>query len=140
MANKRKDELYQQMYEEYIKGFSLSQVGEMFNLTRQSVYAGFKTRKYGLRAKIPLPYQFFNGQKYSLRNTGYYGLTNDDRRLIHRDVWEFHNGKIPPNYDIHHKDDDRSNNRIENLELYTKSEHSRRFNSGKNQYTKNESG
>jgi len=134
-----KDALYKQMYDEYKKGFSLRQVGVMFNLVRQSVYNGFKVRKYVLRLKIPLPYLFFNGKKYSLRNTGYYGLTNDDRRLIHRDVWEFYNGKIPPKHDIHHKDNDRSNNRIENLELYTKSEHSRRFNSGKNQYTKNES-
>lgn len=133
----RDDAKYGLMYIEYQKGFSLSDVGVMFSMTRQAVWEGFKNRGLKLRTKKPLPHLFFNGLKYTLRNTGYYGLTNDDRRLMHRDVWEFYNGKILPNFDIHHIDGNRQNNDIKNLELYTKSEHSSKFSTGHNQHTVN---
>ncbi|RJP34735.1 MAG: HNH endonuclease [Candidatus Omnitrophota bacterium] len=42
---------------------------------------------------------------------------------MHRDVYEYYYGEIPDGYDVHHKDGDRSNNDIGNLEIYTKSEH-----------------
>ncbi len=135
MTNNKKAE---EMYEEYNKGFSLSEVGRMFGVTRQSVYCMFKSRKLKLRAKKELPYQYFNGAKYSIRNHSYYCLTNGKRNLMHRDVWEFNNKKkIPKGCDIHHKDGDRANNKIENLELMKKEEHSRKYATGKNQYTKN---
>jgi len=35
---------------------------------------------------------------------------------LHREVWEFHNGKIPEASHIHHLDGDRSNNAPQNLE------------------------
>ena len=38
-------------------------------------------------------------------------------RRLHRAVWEHHNGKIPNGYHVHHKDGDRNNNDISNLEL-----------------------
>lgn len=137
MTRKREDEKYKKMYEEYNKGFSLSEVGWMFGVTRQSVYSGFKLRNYKLREKIELPYQYFNGKKYTLRKSiGYYGLSNEKRTLIHRDIWEFYNGKIPKGFDIHHKDRDKSNNKIENLELINHAEHSKRFATGNNQYVK----
>jgi hypothetical protein len=40
-------------------------------------------------------------------------------------VWEFFNGEIPENHHIHHKDKDKSNNSIDNLELLSASEHSK---------------
>ncbi len=44
-------------------------------------------------------------------------------RLEHRYVWEQHNGVIPVGMIIHHIDRDRSNNKIGNLKMMSKSEH-----------------
>ena len=45
--------------------------------------------------------------------------------LVHRDVWESHNGKIPVGYQIHHKDKNRHNYSIDNLEIIKSDEHQR---------------
>lgn len=137
MTRKRKDKMAQKMYEEYKKGFSLSEVGKMFNITRQSVYNMFSRRNFKLRTRPELPYQYFDGKKFSIRSNGYYGKTYGNRKLMHRYVWEYYNKrKIPQGYDIHHIDEDRSNNRISNLELIKKDEHARKYGKGENQYTK----
>jgi len=44
---------------------------------------------------------------------------NGRRTYVHRRVWEEHRGPIPAGAVIHHKDGNRLNNRIENLELIT---------------------
>ena len=48
----------------------------------------------------------------------------------HRLVWEAHHGPLPPGrrWHVHHKNLDRLDNRIENLELLTIHEHSRLHN------------
>lgn len=63
--------------------------------------------------------QEFNGTVYYL--CGYY-FQHDGQRL-HREVWKAHYGDIPDGYEVHHKDQDRANNQIENLELMDGSEH-----------------
>ena len=64
-------------------------------------------------------YQEFMGVRYYLCGKYY---QNKGRRM-HRDVWEFHNGKIPVGYHVHHKNENRGDNRIENLELLHRSSH-----------------
>lgn len=43
-------------------------------------------------------------------------------KLYHA-VWKYHRGPIPAGYHIHHRDNDRSNNTIGNLECITVKEH-----------------
>lgn len=64
----------------------------------------------------------FNGIKY-YRNTstGYYSKAR--RGLLHRDVWEHHNGPIPEGHHIHHIDGNKDNNSIDNLELKAAHQH-----------------
>jgi hypothetical protein len=63
--------------------------------------------------------QSFNGVNYYL--CGNYYQKNGKR--LHRVVWEYHNGEIPKGYHVHHKDGNRHNNNISNLELMKAHEH-----------------
>ena len=59
---------------------------------------------------------------------GYLRYSKDDEgrlRFEHCIIWEKHNGKIPIGMQIHHKDFNKENNRIENLQLVTPLEHKR---------------
>lgn len=54
--------------------------------------------------------------------TGYY-LNSVLRIRAHRFVFERANGPIPGGYHVHHKDEDKSNNHIDNLELMLPAQH-----------------
>lgn len=51
---------------------------------------------------------------------------NGKPHAVHRLVWRLHNGAIPKGYEIHHRNEDKLDNRIENLELVSKVEHRKR--------------
>ena len=71
-------------------------------------------------------YAYFNGHKFTKDDkTGYYlsSNINGKRYRLHRYIWEYYNGEIPKGYHIHHKDHNKNNNELENLELLTKEEH-----------------
>jgi hypothetical protein len=58
-------------------------------------------------------------------NIGMYnqsGVENKTYRRIHRLVWEAFNGPIPNGYVIDHKNADKKDNRLENLQLMTPKE------------------
>lgn len=61
-----------------------------------------------------------------LRNGYYMTAAQYDRKIYyfleHRVVWCWHNGAIPKGMEINHKDYNKANNRIENLELVTRQE------------------
>jgi hypothetical protein len=40
-------------------------------------------------------------------------------KLVHRLVWVAHNGDIPDGLELNHKDGDKTNNKLDNLELMT---------------------
>lgn len=63
---------------------------------------------------------YFDGYKFRRdAKTGYYLSTkNTDvghRERLHCYVWRFHNGEIPTGYHVHHVNEDKQNNDIENL-------------------------
>ena len=70
----------------------------------------------------------FNGRLYYLRESqGYYYSPRKDRSgldMLHRMVFIHYNGEIPQGYCIHHKDGNKGNNDISNLECVKRSEHS----------------
>lgn len=135
--DKRFNPLAEEMYKLYLKGFSLAQVGKAYSLSRQAVHILFLIRKLKLRNKpAPLPYLIYGGFKFTLRNNGYYGMTNGKRYSMHRFIWESERGKIPDGWDIHHIDGNKENNEIENLECLPKSEHTKKYSPHNNQYTK----
>lgn len=71
-------------------------------------------------------YAFFNGEKYHLNDDGYFLGTRKEgeaRKRLHVAVWEFFNGPVPPGMCVHHKDENKRNNEIENLALMKISEH-----------------
>lgn len=63
---------------------------------------------------------YFNGITFTRDDkTGYYLSTkivkDDKRQRLHAYVWEYYNGDIAEGYEVHHKDEDKSNNQISNF-------------------------
>lgn len=59
----------------------------------------------------------------SSSSDGYWRCHIDGRQyLSHRLVWEYHNGSIPAGMDVEHIDRDRSNCKLSNLRLATRSQ------------------
>lgn len=123
------------MYKLYCEGFSLSQVGKAFGLCRQAVYKALSKRGLELRAKLRLPFIVWRGTKYTVRKNGYYASTTKPRQYLHIAVWTHHRGEIPKGFDVHHRDEDKQNNCIENLRLLSKSDHGKSHGFGGNQHT-----
>jgi hypothetical protein len=135
-VGQKKNPKYDKAYELYLSGLSLEQVANEIQVTRQCVYKAFKKRGFTLRGPNFQPSQEYDGKKFTLRNHGYYALTTDERCLMHRYVWQKEKGPIPDGWDIHHINEVKGDNRIENLECLPKSEHTRRYSPHNNQYTK----
>jgi hypothetical protein len=69
-------------------------------------------------------YRKYFGKKFYKTPDGYW--QNMMPIHAHRWVWINHFGAIPQGMDIHHKDGDKSNNEIENLEMLSRSDHLKR--------------
>lgn len=71
---------------------------------------------------------YFDGYKFRKdAKTGYYlsSRKTDIGRAerLHRYVWRFYNGDIPNGYHVHHVDENKAHNDIDNLSLIPKREH-----------------
>lgn len=65
----------------------------------------------------------YNGLSFHLNNYGYY--TNDKVGVLHRYKWQMEKAKIPEGCVIHHKDENKINNNLFNLECMTSKGHNR---------------
>jgi hypothetical protein len=71
-----------------------------------------------------MEHQYYNGKKfYQDKKTGYWISTACPKIRAHVWVWKSNHGDIEKGLHIHHKDGDKSNNLIENLECITVKEH-----------------
>ena len=79
--------------------------------------------------------KFFNGKKYYFNEKNRRWFRTTDGKLLSHDVWDFYHSGDPILKDevIHHKNGDSSDDRIENLQKITRSEHTGLHNIG-NQY------
>jgi predicted DNA-binding protein YlxM (UPF0122 family) len=118
-----KSVLTEAMYNLYLQGYSLEQIGNQFNVSRQSVYDRFKRRKLQLRSKKNKPFIIVDNLKFTINRDGYYECTTIDRLMLYNYNWEKLNGKIPKGYELHHKDLNKLNNDVSNLQLVTPKEH-----------------
>lgn len=77
------------------------------------------------RAKHPIVE--FEGVRFYTKPSGYFVAAPNravlGERYLHRAVWAYHNGPIPDGYCVHHRDHDKKNNAISNLELLTGAAH-----------------
>jgi len=63
----------------------------------------------------------------SITEYGYrrFRLKSRLQKFEHVLVWEEYHGPVPPGYEIHHRNGDKLDNRIDNLQLVTRLEHKR---------------
>lgn len=127
---------YEDAYQLYLNGLSLQQVGVKIGVTRQCVYDAFLCRGFAMREKKHRHHQWYDGKKFTLRNSGYLSMTTGKRPLMHRYVYEKEVGPIPEGWDIHHINENKTDNRVENLECLPKAEHTRKYSPHNNQFTK----
>lgn len=67
--------------------------------------------------------QVFDGVRYYLCGSYFQNSHKSGERRLHRAVWVHHNGDIPDDCHIHHKDHNIHNNDIDNLECVSAFEH-----------------
>jgi hypothetical protein len=66
---------------------------------------------------------FLDGYKFTLdEKTGYYRC-NKIRQRLHKYIWVKYNSEVPKGYHVHHKDHNKVNNHIDNLEIVIASKH-----------------
>lgn len=69
----------------------------------------------------------YAGRKFTLLSSGYFLDNNKkaEERLLHRLLWIAAFGPIPKGFDVHHKDENKQNNSLDNFELKPRSLHRR---------------
>lgn len=103
------EEIWRQV-KDYEGLYKVSNFGRIYSFPRERTKGGYN---YGRKSNVG--YLRFGFHKDGI-------CTNI---LMHRLVWETFNGVIPKGYYVHHKNQIKTDNRLENLELLPIKEHSR---------------
>lgn len=70
----------------------------------------------------------YDGRKWTENKSGYFNVTQKSlsgKKWLHQYVYEKEQEEIPKGYHVHHKDNDKRNNQIDNLILLSQEEHSK---------------
>lgn len=78
--------------------------------------------KRGPKPKSDTRTVVFKGIEYHLRPRSLYYFSRVGG-FLHRAIWEDHHGPVPDGYEIHHKDENKLNNSVDNLECLPTGEH-----------------
>lgn len=102
-------------------------------MTRQAVWERLKTNGIELRTKKVLPYVIYDDIKFTPSGNGYYRATHRyEHTSLHRYKYQKEVKPIPDDWDVHHIDGNKLNNKIENLQALPKSEHTKLHQHDKN--------
>lgn len=99
--------------------------GRSFRIRRSYVHLGrmrFCSRECYLIDQRKRPGFVSDGVWFGLDRNGYF--VSHDGKKLHREVWIRERGPIPRGFVVHHIDQDKNNNRIENLAMMSWSRHS----------------
>jgi len=103
-------------------GLSHRLVAETLNLKREFVRKMLATV---IRRRRVSEAREFNGKRYYRTEKGYWRCKDGKKgkTYLHRDVWLAAGREIPFGFDIHHADENKDNNALENLEAVPKKWH-----------------
>lgn len=129
--------------EETKRKMSLAKMGhEVSEETRLKIGEASKGRNVGRKHTEKALRKMRGKRKKAMGRSDYYQkgyymvVFNGKKRLEHHVVWESVYGHIPKGYVVHHKDEKKLNNQINNLQLMTFADH-RKHHQG---YKKDETG
>lgn len=135
-ANRKCNDIVQAMYAMYLTGKSIAAVAKVYKKTRQAVFDQFRVRGFKMRSKQMKGLTVIDGYRFTFTKGGYLRGTVGDRRITaHHYVWTKVNGPLPAGSCIRHVNGDRTDNRLENLEMMTIAEFSRKHSPHLNQFT-----
>ena len=92
------------------------------------IISGGKTKARGMTIAAEKTRIIYDGHLINFSSSNGYPtiFVNGKNVLLHRYVWENERGKIPDGYEIHHKDKNRLNYSVDNLELVKIEDHHRK--------------
>lgn len=101
--------------------YFVSNMGNVFSV-RRSPQRNPQSKLYKLKPWDKHPTGYLNIGMYNEP-----GIKNKTYRRVHRLVWEAFNGKIPKGYVIDHINNNKKDNRLENLQLMTVGDNIRKY-------------
>ena len=92
------------------------------------IISGGKTKARGMTIAAEKTRIIYDGHLINFSSSNGYPtiFVNGKNVLLHRYVWENERGKILDGYEIHHKDKNRLNYSVDNLELVKIEDHHRK--------------
>jgi len=109
------------------------QCGKRFTASRANLLRGsykYCSRACAQEGSVRTPIQHFDGVRFTLKKGRQY-YENTTHGFMHRYVWAYFNGAIPPGHVVHHINENTHDNRIENLQVMTYAEHNTLHNTGR---------